>query len=295
MKNELTAGAFAKLCGTTKATLRWYRKVGLLIPKAIGDNGYAYYGTEQLIQFSTIQALQKVGYTLNQIKSYSDFDNADNSFLEKQISQLDQEISILQTQRDYLKNLLNTQKSLSKRWKADSKNGDSKVIHYEKTFYLMIPTSADNPAYYQKQLFEFKELLSELDLPSDSTIITFLDENHLEKKVFSNGFWVGIQIKDDKLTPILKESKNTIAKRARIFTRPAGNYFTYLTSFALETTPEQSNKSVNPMVQGQIMALRAARRKKAILSAGLLETPVTIKEQEKGIKYLFMEISILIK
>ena len=39
----ITAGEFAKMCQTTRDTLRYYERQGILVPKKNPVNGYHYY------------------------------------------------------------------------------------------------------------------------------------------------------------------------------------------------------------------------------------------------------------
>ena len=69
---------FAKLCGTSSKTLRFYEKVGLL--KAAytnSENGYRYYDDEQYCQYKLITVFKEIGFTLDEIKN--DVLSADNT------------------------------------------------------------------------------------------------------------------------------------------------------------------------------------------------------------------------
>ena len=44
----ISAGAFARMCQTTRDTLRYYEKQGILVPKKSEKNGYHYYSYAQL-------------------------------------------------------------------------------------------------------------------------------------------------------------------------------------------------------------------------------------------------------
>lgn len=65
-----TAGEFAKLCNTTKETLRHYANIGLLRPVLVGTNGYQYYRAAQVMEFNVICTLKMAGSSLGEIKSY---------------------------------------------------------------------------------------------------------------------------------------------------------------------------------------------------------------------------------
>lgn len=68
MQNLITAGELAKLCGTSKRTILWYAELNILVPKMIEENGYRFYGEEQVLEFQMIHLLTTLGVSLNEIK-----------------------------------------------------------------------------------------------------------------------------------------------------------------------------------------------------------------------------------
>lgn len=64
----LTTGQFAKLCGTSKDTLIFYDRQGLLKPRYVSENGYRRYGAEQFYDFDLISMLKEAGSSLAEIK-----------------------------------------------------------------------------------------------------------------------------------------------------------------------------------------------------------------------------------
>ena len=67
-ENLYSSGNFAKLCGITKETLRFYNKNNLLLPCKITENGYKYYCNDQFGYFYFIKMLQKSGTTIKEIQ-----------------------------------------------------------------------------------------------------------------------------------------------------------------------------------------------------------------------------------
>lgn len=53
-----TSGEFARLCGTTKETLRHYNNIGILVPAKIAENGYHYYSAFQFYDFYFISTFK---------------------------------------------------------------------------------------------------------------------------------------------------------------------------------------------------------------------------------------------
>ena len=67
----LLSGEFAKLCKTTKETLRHYARVGVLAPVVVDEsNGYKYYSPLQAFDYLLIAALQRSGSSLADIADY---------------------------------------------------------------------------------------------------------------------------------------------------------------------------------------------------------------------------------
>lgn len=74
-----STGEFAKLCGVHKKTLFHYDSIGLLMPEKIMDNGYRYYSYNQLELFSVISILKELEMPLNEIKSFINSRNPENT------------------------------------------------------------------------------------------------------------------------------------------------------------------------------------------------------------------------
>ena len=64
-------GDFAKRCKVTVQTLRWYDKLGLLVPDFIDKyTGYRYYDTKKAAEAQRITALKDIGFSLEEIKQF---------------------------------------------------------------------------------------------------------------------------------------------------------------------------------------------------------------------------------
>lgn len=66
---------FAKLCGVTPRTLKYYEERELLKPAYIGENGYRYYSFAQMDEVSAILLFRDYGFTLDEIKSLMEQDD----------------------------------------------------------------------------------------------------------------------------------------------------------------------------------------------------------------------------
>ena len=64
-------GDFSKRCEVTIKTLRWYDKLGLLVPDYIDKfTGYRYYSMEKVAEMQRITALKDIGFSLEEIKQF---------------------------------------------------------------------------------------------------------------------------------------------------------------------------------------------------------------------------------
>jgi DNA-binding transcriptional MerR regulator/effector-binding domain-containing protein len=68
--NHMKTAEFAEFCGTTKDTLFWYDKQGILKPEIVGENGYRYYTSRQFFDFATISTLKQTGNSLKEIAAF---------------------------------------------------------------------------------------------------------------------------------------------------------------------------------------------------------------------------------
>lgn len=67
MADMLRSGQFARLCRTTKDTLRHYEEIGLLAPASTAPNGYKQYAPSQVVDFMLISSLRDAGCGLADI------------------------------------------------------------------------------------------------------------------------------------------------------------------------------------------------------------------------------------
>lgn len=111
MKNRYKISEIAKIFNISRQTLIFYHKKNILIPDIIDEeNGYRYYSNEQIWDLFFLLTLKKAGFSLEEIKAYSEIKNSDKSiiFLENKISEIDKKISELKkSKKTILKKLEN--------------------------------------------------------------------------------------------------------------------------------------------------------------------------------------------
>ena len=67
----LSVSQLAKLSRTTRATLIYYDKIGILRPVSVGENNYRYYSHTQIMVLSFVKTLQTLGVSLKEIAEIS--------------------------------------------------------------------------------------------------------------------------------------------------------------------------------------------------------------------------------
>lgn len=70
MKMLFSIGEVSKLKGVTIKALRYYHKVGILVPKYIDDvTGYRYYSVDQFIHIDIIKACRDLGTNISELET----------------------------------------------------------------------------------------------------------------------------------------------------------------------------------------------------------------------------------
>ena len=75
---SLSVGQFAKLCGTTRDTLRYYYEQKIIIPRVDPNNGYHYYSASQISSFFFITTMRQAGCSIKEISSIIHNSNRDH-------------------------------------------------------------------------------------------------------------------------------------------------------------------------------------------------------------------------
>lgn len=72
-----TVSQLARLSGTSVRTLHHYDEIGLLKPASVGENGYRYYGREELLRLQSILLHREFGLALSEIAALLDRTDVD--------------------------------------------------------------------------------------------------------------------------------------------------------------------------------------------------------------------------
>ncbi len=86
----ITSGGFAKLCNTTRDTLRYYEKEGILVPHKDPETNYRYYSYAQITSFYFIATFRSLGCPVSEIRSFLEAQTPDAfaPFINKQYDAL---------------------------------------------------------------------------------------------------------------------------------------------------------------------------------------------------------------
>lgn len=97
LQNYYKVTDFAKMCGVTPRTLKYYEERELLSPAYVGENGYRYYSFTQMDEVSAILLFRDYGFSLEEIKTIMEQD--DLSGIEQRMNMM---LSIIREQKKKL-------------------------------------------------------------------------------------------------------------------------------------------------------------------------------------------------
>ena len=118
-KTKLKIGEFSRLMQVTVKTLRHYEQKELLIPDEVDEwTGYRYYSTEQMLKLNSIRQLQKLGFTLEEIRELYDNESHAPSIeqLSKKIEDTERQLKQLIARRSQLLDWMDSRKK-TRLWK----------------------------------------------------------------------------------------------------------------------------------------------------------------------------------
>lgn len=251
MKTEgkyLSSGEFAKLCKTSKVTLRHYKDIGLLKPAAEGRNGYLYYEPEQFYDYYLIYILKKTGTSLAEIKAYQNHQNPQSvlELLKTQKIRLSElKCEMEQMERVVSHFIENIEQGLDSRYDMDSP-----VVEYQKEEHMIaIPVAElqekDEEIGFISLLHRYVAICQEHGLTTDYQTGAILSREEFLK---------GKQKVTHIYTKIEKPNDSPYYRR-----KPSGFYFTLLdkghwdTAASYETLLEHIKKH-HRMVTGDVYA-----------------------------------------
>ena len=112
-KTKFKIGEFSRMMQVTVKTLRHYEKKGLLLPYEVDEwTGYRYYTICQMQKLNVIRQLQRLGFTLEEIKELYEEDSHVPSVeqLTEKINKTEELLKQLMERREQLKEWLESSK-----------------------------------------------------------------------------------------------------------------------------------------------------------------------------------------
>ena len=122
-KTKLKIGEFSKMMQVTVRTLRYYEQRGLLIPDEVDEwTRHRYYSIDQMLKLKDIRDLQRLGFSLDEIKDLYEYDSHTPSIrqLTEKIKETEAQLQELIARRNQLLNWRDSRK----------KNEDNGKIQY---------------------------------------------------------------------------------------------------------------------------------------------------------------------
>jgi len=116
-KTKLKIGEFSRMMQVTVKTLRHYEQKGLLCPCEVDKwTGYRYYSIEQMQRFNFIRQLQRLGFSLDEIKELCEEDTYTPSVdqLNEKIEETERQLQMLVARRSQLLDWMNSHKEIKK-------------------------------------------------------------------------------------------------------------------------------------------------------------------------------------
>ena len=101
---------------TTVKTLRHYEQKGLLLPHEVDEwTGYRYYSIDQMQRLQSIRDLQRLGFSLEEIKDLLDDDSSTPSIqqMDEKISETERLLRQLVARRERLLNWRDSRKQIT--------------------------------------------------------------------------------------------------------------------------------------------------------------------------------------
>jgi len=186
----LSTGEFARLCNTTKDTLRHYHDIGLLIPQKNAENGYYYYSVAQMTTFYFINVFRQLDTPLANIQDcMSDSDPVNYyNFCRKQVNSLEK----LRYELDKKITALNNATMLMRHMNRIPDGEPHIFTFYEKTTYYATDITSKNSHHASDIVSDLQRHI--INCKSRPDIIPFPVSATIDYNDFCNGRYLYKQI-----------------------------------------------------------------------------------------------------
>ncbi|RRD93730.1 MerR family transcriptional regulator [Clostridiales bacterium COT073_COT-073] len=168
-QRKLSIGQMAKLNNISVQTLRYYEKLGLLVPKWVDENtNYRYYDLEQSSTLDIIKYLKKSDLTLQEIHDILSAKEVDikqvNQLLEKKARQIELGIHELNFKKVAIQTIIDSLEA----YRLLPEMGTIVLEHFPKRYafiYCGKENYYQNPPLYEQGLMKLKAAMAKYDLP----------------------------------------------------------------------------------------------------------------------------------
>ena len=235
-KKHYTSGEFARLCRTTKETLRHYDAVGVLKPAVVGDNGYRYYTNGQFFEFDLITTLKEAGCSLAEIKSYTEHYEAQDflAVMKDKVRQLEAEKQKIESmQRLLQRSIQTTEYALTEEYYKP------RLVSCEEEYLITIKVAHPNEQSFSDMVLSVRDHyahLEERNLWEEYSMGYIIMEENLKKGEYFESYYY---------TRIYSKREDE-----RLQIRPAGQYVTMLHKGDYRTLP-QSYEIIKAFIKEQ--------------------------------------------
>lgn len=144
------AGKFARICQTTKDTLRHYDEINLLKPASISESGYKIYSASQVVDFLVISSLKDAGCTLDEIRAFQEHHDRETTLelFDKKKSEIEEEAKKIERRRFLVESAIASLQT-QEQW-LSSRSSDSpcwRLAEVEESYFLStrMPLRSENP------------------------------------------------------------------------------------------------------------------------------------------------------
>lgn len=226
MLSKLKIGDMSNLNNISVQALRYYEKMGLLLPVAVDEEtGYRYYTIEQSAKLDLIQFLKALNFSLEEIRELLE---TSQDCLDLKLDEKEQELLEAEKDIQYKLSLLNSLKQGRQEYADFQRKDEIEFIRLPKRYLYTFPIerniysmTIDDYEYYLRL---FKQHLNEQDFP----IVFNCVGSILEKERFIRG-----DLTSTKLCIILHTPEQYYLHN---YTLKAGTYaVAYCDSFEKET------------------------------------------------------------
>lgn len=228
MNGYFSVSEFAKLTSSSRDTLLYYDKIGLLKPSFKAVNGYRYYSYQQYENYQIIDALKQLGLSLLKIKEHLDKKSPRNLF--KLISDAEIDLDLKIKRLTDLKKALSLEKKEVK--DAIENLNTFKVMEVEETYYVQIEGTINSDETFINAYQELDKISRENNINSNYFVGTYgkfdsveilKSTNDDDQKVVYDGIYsiileeVPLSVKREKGTYLVTYVYNNYEREVAIF------------------------------------------------------------------------------